>query len=365
MVKSFVRQALNRVVGWVGTAVVRPPAFTQQVVGPAGPDYVPRPPCNAAELSPAFRALFNEAVASPAKVVYTLPRAAVSWHGVVLRGLQVFVPSLPYHESAAEFTGAYGLRQWVGNPVVRLSGRFGLVHDYWSVNNYYHWLADALPRLLLLRETSPNCALLLPAAAPEYLLTTARALGFSRFQFVEKLAFARGMDLVMPGHTAPVGRQDQALLLEVRRRLLAALAPQPPVAASRRVYASRSRQKTRRLLNEEELLPLLLANGFEVVYFEEYTLEQQIQLMQATSIFVGLHGANMTNLLFLPEHAQVVELMDAENPNLCYFNMCANLGIDYRVIPCAPLHAAQVHRNNYDVTVEVSHLKDFLVKEAR
>lgn len=364
MVKLFMRQAVNRVVGWAGATVVRPPAFVRQVVQPAGPDYTPLPPHNAAGLPPAFRALFNEVVSSPAKVVYTLPRAAASWHGVVLHGLQVFVPSLPYNESAAEFTGAYGLRQWVGNPVLKVSGRLGLVHDYWSVNNYYHWLADALPRLLLLREVSPGCELLLPTASPDYMLTTAKALGFSRFRFINKLTFARGMDLIMPGHTAPVGRQDQALLTEVRRSLLNALAVQPLAlaVASRRVYASRSRQKTRRLLNEEQLLPLLFANGFEVVYFEDYTLEQQIRLMQDTSIFVGLHGANMANVLFLPEQAQVIELMDVENPNLCYFNMCANLGIGYQVIPCEPLREAHVHRNNYDVTVNANDLEGFLIK---
>lgn len=332
---------------------MRPGPLSVQLLHPASPGYVQPPPRNAETLPPEFRAIFGEFVAGTEKLIYKLAKAGVSWHGVVQRGLSVFAPSLPYSQAEAEFSAVYGLRQWVGNPVVRLEGEVGLVYDYWSVNNYYHWLVDVLPRLLLLREVAPGCALLMPSPLPYYMALTAKALGFSTFHLVPKLTFARGVNLLMPGHTAPVGRQDRTLIRAVREELIQALGPKPVATGGRRIYVSRSRQKNRRLLNEEQLLPLLAHHGFEVVYFEDLSLEQQIHLMQHTEVLMGVHGANMTNMLFLPEEATVLELMSTSGANLCYFNLAANLGLAYHVVPCSAIDGSADVSNNDDVVVDL------------
>lgn len=45
-----------------------------------------------------------------------------------------------------------------------------------------------------------------------------------------------------------------------------------------------------------------------VVDFGELPLEQQLRVVQETDILVGLHGAGLAHLVFLPEHAVVVEM---------------------------------------------------------
>jgi hypothetical protein len=364
MLSIVVRKALAPLARLISSTIIKPRPYATQVLGAAAPSYVQPPPRNVSSLPTEFRDAFSETVEGKEKVLYKLENAGVSWHGIVQRGLTVFVPSLPYTEAEAEFSAVYGLRQWVGNAVVKFEGTVGLVYDYWSVNNYYHWLIDALPRLLILRDVAPGCALLMPTPLPEYMTATARALGFSVFCLVPKLAFTRGVKLLMPSHTATVGRQDQKLIRAVRGELIQALCTSTSNKVTRKIYASRSRQKNRRLLNEEQILPLLLEQGFELVYFEEMTLTQQIDLMQQTAVFMGVHGANMTNILFLPEEATVIELMSTKGVNLCYFNLTSNLGMAYHVVPCVAVEGSASLANNADVTVELTDVERVVLQAA-
>jgi capsular polysaccharide biosynthesis protein len=285
----------------------------------------------------------------------------VSWNGIVMKGLEVFKPSLPYPEAWTEFSGTYLLRQWIASaehPVISGSRRVALVHDFWSVNNYYHWLADVLPRLLILQQLHPDCVLLLPEGASSYMLLSAQALGFTIFHFTPKNRVVRSIDIIMPSHTAAIGRQDKLLLHQVRQQLLNAFAsPASTLEPKRRIFVSRRTQHTRRLLNEEELAPLLAQYEIEIVLFDGMTLPQQVKMMQSVDLFIGVHGANMTNLVFLLPNTPVIELMDAKHPNLCYFNMAANLSLPYQVVPCEGDAEISVHENNYNLQVSLSALE--------
>lgn len=72
------------------------------------------------------------------------------------------------------------------------------------------------------------------------------------------------------------------------------------------------RGKDRLVLNEDALVADLKSSfpqlQIHIESFEKMSLEQQVRLMRSTSILVGMHGAGMTNLLFLPRNAAVIEL---------------------------------------------------------
>ncbi len=67
----------------------------------------------------------------------------------------------------------------------------------------------------------------------------------------------------------------------------------------------------RQFKNEVEMLDALRANTSDVeinaLDLADLTLEEQIKLMQRTDILFGQHGAGLANLLFLPQHAVVLE----------------------------------------------------------
>ncbi|CAG9864442.1 unnamed protein product [Phyllotreta striolata] len=90
--------------------------------------------------------------------------------------------------------------------------------------------------------------------------------------------------------------------------------------------------KYRRVLNEAELM-----NGLEeieefdvqrVVYDHDMPFKQQLEISRNSDVFIGMHGAGLTHLLFLPEWAAVFEIYHCEDSN-CYFDLARLKGVKY------------------------------------
>ena len=56
--------------------------------------------------------------------------------------------------------------------------------------------------------------------------------------------------------------------------------------------------------------------------------------MRETRILAGVHGSNMVNILFLPNTAKVIELMNAHQLNDAFYLLSSAIGIDYYSVPC-------------------------------
>jgi capsular polysaccharide biosynthesis protein len=86
----------------------------------------------------------------------------------------------------------------------------------------------------------------------------------------------------------------------------------------------------RKVHNETEVELILKKRGFEIVYAEQLNLNEQIQLLDKTNILVCLHGAALTNMLFLAPNTKVLELRNLDDStSQCYFNLAAALGLSW------------------------------------
>ena len=98
----------------------------------------------------------------------------------------------------------------------------------------------------------------------------------------------------------------------------------PPKDAHQRLYISRKKVRRRHLTNEAELLSLFAQFGYQTVHLENWSLVQQIQRFQQTSHVVAPHGAGLTNILFLPQQAKILEIRPLlTSGNFCFNHLCA------------------------------------------
>ncbi|XP_060518881.1 EGF domain-specific O-linked N-acetylglucosamine transferase [Cylas formicarius] len=90
--------------------------------------------------------------------------------------------------------------------------------------------------------------------------------------------------------------------------------------------------KYRRILNEEHLLNSIKVNEeYEVqhvVYNRKIPFKKQLEITANSDLLVGIHGAGLTHLLFLPDWAVIFELYNCEDSN-CYFDLARLRGIKY------------------------------------
>ncbi|KAK7788871.1 hypothetical protein R5R35_011397 [Gryllus longicercus] len=88
----------------------------------------------------------------------------------------------------------------------------------------------------------------------------------------------------------------------------------------------------RNILNENELLAALKKNEDyqvkRVIYNRQLQFKQQLEITYNTDIFIGIHGAGLTHLLFLPDWAVVFELYNCEDEG-CYMDLARLRGVKY------------------------------------
>ena len=76
--------------------------------------------------------------------------------------------------------------------------------------------------------------------------------------------------------------------------------------------------------------------GFQIVYLEDYIWLDQVKLCMGASAMVGLHGAGLSNMLFLKPEAKIVELRgEMDGHNNCYFSLASALDLPYYYLNCA------------------------------
>ncbi len=302
-----------------------------------------------------YQETFSQVAPDFRQVVYRLQNVNVAWHGTVLAGLRVFTPSLPGPEYEQEFTGLFLLRQLRSRRVAELADvPVGLVFNSWS-GNYFHWIAEVLPRLAILRKIQPDCVVLLPGPKPpEYILRTVEAFGFQRTYIIMPGELVLVRQLWMPVRPGRAGYMAPSLVQEVREQIMSSLQIQlhSAVKASRWVYVSRSRQQWRQLTNEAEVVAILQRYGFETVYFEELSFVEQVRTMYETAIFIGIHGANMTNILFMTPGTHAIEMLSETYLNPSYLSMAASIGVLYSVVPSKLGSPPNVEHNYADITVD-------------
>ena len=233
------------------------------------------------------------------------------------------------------------------------------VTDDWS-NGYFHWLADALPRLYAAREAVGDVTLLLPHGFErlEFVTSSLKLFRLRRIEYVGADEVCVCERLLLPTHTAPSGHYNELLMRELRDFLLEGFgAPlrQPDARTDARIYISRGRAPKRKLTNEAEVARVVEEFGFRVVYFEEHPFEEQVRLAASARYLVSNHGAGLTNILFMPEGGGVLELRrEGERERNWFFNLASAVGVRYYYQTCAP---ADGDAHSGDLTADTEALR--------
>lgn len=200
------------------------------------------------------------------------------------------------------------------------------ITDEWC-SNYFHWLTDALTRLVAVQPyLTKEHALLLPGNYKDlpFVRETLEYFDIPVVYFSQQRAARIGY-LILPSHIACSGNYHREVIHELRSRFPAAVGK-----PSRKIYISRHKAGRRKTANEEEVQQTMRNLGFEVHFFEDYSFRVQIQIMGETRCLVGLHGAGLTNMLFMPAGSSVLELRNAEDAhNNCYYSMASEMGLVY------------------------------------
>ncbi|XP_072999532.1 alpha-1,3-arabinosyltransferase XAT3-like isoform X1 [Typha latifolia] len=95
-----------------------------------------------------------------------------------------------------------------------------------------------------------------------------------------------------------------------------------------------ARNRTRRLTNIDQIVPMAMELGFDVMVEEAsfFTqVAQYAQVVNSLDVMIGVHGAGLTNMVFLPTNAVVIEIVPFGNIERIAQNDFGNSAVDLKL----------------------------------
>jgi capsular polysaccharide biosynthesis protein len=284
------------------------------------------------ELKPWFGQI--PADASNLEVIGELPRRFESWPDVTVWPLSGVVRRANGEVELETLWTADNLKhcedfhsKWSWLPEIKCGTYFNLSLYWWQ--NFYHWHCDVLPRLLwALPQLSRDTKIILPPQLSAWQKRSLNLLGLAPercVQFVDRRPwkleqFTYASPLVMTGDHEP---QTLRAMRDAIQNNIGGSQARP---GKRKLYLTRKNAHARNVVNEEELLPLLAARGFDVVDCGALDYDTQVKLFSEAGTIVGPHGAAFTNLLWAAPGTRVLEIFESQSVRRCYWSLCRALG---------------------------------------
>ena len=225
--------------------------------------------------------------------------------------------------------------------------------------NYAHFMLQLVPRLACVRrvfELRDVDRVMVPDTAPEFVFEVLGRIGVETAQLFrvpadpprvyvcERLVTATVLDTMEVGPQWATDAVRVPYTAEIATR------------GDRRLYLTREAGAARRILNEDAVVSLLAARGFDAVRMAGLTVAEQAALIASAECVVGLHGAALANWVFAHPGTKVIELLPANVGRSMYERLAGRLGLHYGVaVGAEPRPPGRLRRFliDSDTTVDV------------
>jgi hypothetical protein len=242
-----------------------------------------------------------------------------------------------------------------------LGGNWYSIRSYYS-NSYHHWFWDDIPRLLTALPHLPNdIQFIVGEPFQEFQRQSLEKLGIeaSKIKVQHK---DQNLKIEHLWFATPLGHSEYAATApDVAQQLQAIFNPKPHPSPYRKIYISRSLARYRRIVNESELIPILENLGFEIVHTEKLSFASQVKLFNEAKVILSSHGAGLTNMLFAPSPALVLELFEPRAGRSHYWMMAHALGHNYDCLIGETVATGKV-KVDPDFTISKQRFSDFVSK---
>jgi capsular polysaccharide biosynthesis protein len=293
--------------------------------------------------------------------LYYYKNVNVTPEGIVFKGLKIDPDLLIYAKHKKMYNALYLLSSIFRRKKIKLAKQetYLLIFDYWS-NSIFHWMCDALPRLEAMKEKAKDCILLIPENYEyTYIHASLKAYKTKGVYRMPLNSYVKCKTLLAPDQITVSGEIRPQNLRSVRNTLLEYYQPLFKHAFTQsNIYISRNKAKYRKVINEEELIPLLIEYNFSIVYFEDLDFTEQVECCYHARNIISIHGANLTNIVFMKAKGNVLEFRKNNDPDNNYFYEIADsVGCNYYYQNCETIDNVPGY-NFFDLKVDKTALEE-------
>lgn len=233
------------------------------------------------------------------------------------------------------------------------------IHHPWF--NYFHWISEAIFRLWLAKDVKGTVVLLLPASYERLNFVMESIEPFKIDFFVipnRKSVFIK--NLCLPQIKPICDSYNEKQVHEIRHFYLEHIKLRKlHINLGERIYVSRSKFAKRTIINESEVLATIEKFGFKIIFNEDYTFFEQVAIYSNAKYLVSIHGAGLTNMLFMAENSKILEINKkkantTDPPSFVFWYLADALKFDYLLQLCQPLHLDEdYYYASYYINIEL------------
>ena len=245
------------------------------------------------------------------------------------------------------------------------------IGDNWKWANYFHWMTDFLPKILLFRKNvDKDFFLLIPISFTEksafYVLQSLNLLNIKYIVLNRHISYRFKEIYVLPNMTI-VGNQ-RVNALQILRNEIKAKSSLLDIENEDIIYISRSdnnkkkyNSNIRNIINEKECINMFNELGIKTVALAGVSLDKQIKIFEKAKLVIGLHGAGLTNMLYCKTNSYILEIrQEGDYCNNCYFSLASALEHRYYYFKALNLTNNSIHSGS--IYVETDKLRNLIVE---
>jgi hypothetical protein len=198
-------------------------------------------------------------------------------------------------------------------------------------NQYFHWLTDAMQRINVIKEYVEDYPIILTENFKDntFVRESLELLNIEPI-YVKHDTNYLIKEMILSERVSPAGNYKEEIINSVSEDFLKSSPEAIDKEANKYIWISRQNTGKRKIENFNEVKKILNKYNFKILQFENISFPEQIRIVNNCEILGGVHGAGLTNMLFLNKKAKIIEVR-AKNDckNNCFFTLASNLGLDY------------------------------------
>ena len=246
---------------------------------------------------------------------------------------------------------------------------FSLVQGASGNNNYFHWMFDILPRLIILEKyynLNDINFFYCPQIKPWQLST------LSIFNIgADKLINSNSHRHIQADKVLAVSHPwySKGLILNEAKNLPRWIINEINLKFEKfgkkfkcndKIFIDRRESKYNhcQIINDEEIKTYLRKKGFTVYRVGELNFFEQIYLFQNAKIVIGAHGAAFTNLIFCKENTKVLDIIPENHPNTVDETIAKVKNLNFRFIRTKEL--TEKEKDNGDIFLTIDEMANNL-----
>ena len=233
-------------------------------------------------------------------------------------------------------------------------------------HNFFHWFLDVLQKVEFINQSSDKIlnsklTIVIPNGHENRFSKKSLKAFNLNFYYQKKNEIIVSKQSILLPDIAPTGNYRKKLILKLSKRMRNYW-NNKKINSKKRIYISRNNSKKRKLINENEILPILKKYKFTVVDFDKLNFEKQLEYVVNSEIIISAHGAGLAHMLWMKRKGKILEIRAKNNCyDNCYFTLASDLDHNYFYVIA---NKTDLEKSNHlsDLMIDINHFSSELVK---